>query len=434
MDLLNQISLYELCYSAIFIFSIIIHYKKVNWYEWLAVYFFMATLAINPLYITRWQIAITYFVVIILSHTYFSQSFDKTILFSSLSYINLALIDQYYRILTSFIDIESLSFYFVFSCTSILLIWLLTRIEAYLFMRLIERFPQLVHKGLVFLSILSLGILLPALIQAVQEFTGDSKGITQFVLAINLTIFLLFISGAIFLYFALEKMKEAQRQIAQQKINQEYSSMITQQYTEMRKFRHDYKNVLLSIEGLIREKAWDALSSYFFQELAPDSETNQIESNALNPLVYLNNPELRMIFYSKLSYAIANGLKVHLEISENLPRLEEDLMAISRMLGIILDNAIEASLQQDQAQIDVLITQLDQEYLIMVANPTQASAQELIKMRQMGFSTKGENRGFGLSNLQELAKDADISLFTSIENNQFVQELYIPLARKVDNP
>ena len=48
------------------------------------------------------------------------------------------------------------------------------------------------------------------------------------------------------------------------------------------------------------------------------------------------------------------------------------------------------------------------------------------KIFKAGFSTKGKNRGLGLSNLKDIMNNySNATLDTSIENNRFIQNITI---------
>ena len=436
MSYISQyIGLYEICYAFILLFAIYHYYPLTSYWQKGLVYIICLLIfnPVNPLIQTRWQITLGYFATIIIIHYFQTRSFEKTLVLTTHTYINLFIVDSFYLVLAKWIPVEWIIFYGIFLISACLLIWGLAYIEHKIVQYILDHWSHRKYALLIFSAMICILLLGPAVYQVSLELSGESKEITQFILAINLTLFILFIVGGVILYYGLGQIKKAERQLANQKINQEYSSMISQQYTKMRRFRHDYKNVLLSLEGLIREESWTALKSYFFKELASGQGAYDLSNDQLSRLVYIQNPEIRMIFYSKLSYALSQQIELQIEVSESLPKLDQHLMALSRMLGIILDNAIEESQKYSNAKIQVVLTEVDQEVLIMVSNPTESHPSQVAKMNELGFSTKGQNRGYVLTNLKELANEANILLYTSIENKQFIQELYIPITTKEEN-
>lgn len=383
---------------------------------------------LNPLIVSRWQVLLLYFAIIVSFIIYQTRSFEKTLIMSTLTYLNLQLVDLFYLQLIKFISYTQWYFYPIFVISACLILWCLLRIELLGIERILNIRPKLYNPLLGLHFILCLALLVPPVYQTLLELTGEDASLKQFILIINLTIFVLFLVGVSIVYYGLKQIQKAEREMANAKINQEYSSMMEKQYTEVRKFRHDYKNILLSLEGLIRDQDWSSLENYYFRELATSSQQIQSDAIALERLVYIPNSEIRNIFYTKLSYALSHSIKVNLEIDQGLPKLEDHLMDLSRMLGIILDNAIEECQKYTQAQIEIVLTDYEEELSIAISNYTEAKATDLIRMKELGFSTKGDNRGFGLANLQEIAHEAGFELHTSIESSSFFQEIYIPLS------
>ena len=97
------------------------------------------------------------------------------------------------------------------------------------------------------------------------------------------------------------------------------------------------------------------------------------------------------------------------------------------MIGIILDNAIEASEQlEDEPLIRVGFIQESESVTFIVMNKCQPDMPRVHTLFEENFSTKGDNRGLGLSTLKEIAEDNEnVLLDTTIENGFFIQKVEI---------
>ena len=98
-----------------------------------------------------------------------------------------------------------------------------------------------------------------------------------------------------------------------------------------------------------------------------------------------------------------------------------------RVMGIFLDNAIEAVLELNRTmqKIVIVIMQDEKSFVIRIKNPNghKVALHELV---QTNFSTKGKNRGFGLTNVRKiLARYPHILNEVNIQNDQFIQTLTI---------
>lgn len=115
-----------------------------------------------------------------------------------------------------------------------------------------------------------------------------------------------------------------------------------------------------------------------------------------------------------------------LEIVEPIDKINLDIIDLSRCLGIILDNAIEATLYSKEKKLNITFIKKNSSILIVVSNTFEGEIPPLSKIFKAGFSTKGENRGLGLSNLKDIMnKYSNATLDTSIENNRFIQNMTI---------
>ena len=99
-----------------------------------------------------------------------------------------------------------------------------------------------------------------------------------------------------------------------------------------------------------------------------------------------------------------------------------DSFNLSRIFGIILDNAIEACAGRDNSIIEMIILDEKKHILIFVAN----SCSESILNLKIGESSKGANRGFGLKNLKDIVQNSDhLELETTCSNHIFSQKIFV---------
>jgi two-component system sensor histidine kinase AgrC len=130
----------------------------------------------------------------------------------------------------------------------------------------------------------------------------------------------------------------------------------------------------------------------------------------------LEMKDLNIIVDVYVSDSVASIKNNNLDIKE-----KNNLYTI---LGVILDNAIEASLESDDKMVSLQFFKEDDEINIILANTFKNI--NLDYLDKKGFSTKGENRGIGLYLVKEIIKHSEcIKKETSIINNFFVQKIII---------
>jgi len=228
----------------------------------------------------------------------------------------------------------------------------------------------------------------------------------------------------------------------EQKHLQFYLEQIEKQQVTMRKFKHDYQNILVSMGGFLDSGDISGLRNYYREKVIPASHIITNNNNMLSRLCNIKMPEIKSILISKLTLAQNLDIDISIEIVDEICHIPCDSVALVRMLGIILDNAIEevAALKENDADClekpDLLAHnaysiafscfKLGDSFSFVVQNTCRADIQNYHELSRPGFSTKGTGRGLGLSNLVELTNSQpNTFLQTVIENGSFTQILNI---------
>ena len=102
-----------------------------------------------------------------------------------------------------------------------------------------------------------------------------------------------------------------------------------------------------------------------------------------------------------------------------------------QILGVYLDNAIQAAEKTDKGLIKINIYNTEEfngKYLVISIMNNYTGIIESDKINQKGYSTKGKGRGLGLSIVSEvLEQNPEIKNKTKIIKNNFMQELKVKL-------
>jgi len=206
---------------------------------------------------------------------------------------------------------------------------------------------------------------------------------------------------------------------------QEYTSSLENLYTDMRAFRHDYINIISSLIGYIENKDIDGLEKHFNEHIMPLSKGIESNNFKIGILKNVKISEIKGILSSKLIRAQELSIDTFIDIVEPIEIINMDIIDLSRVVGILLDNAVEAAVECDKPSIKIAIINKENSVLIVIINSIKDEI-PIYKMYQKGFSTKGKNRGLGLYNLKELkSKYNNVSLDTLSENGEFKQLLQI---------
>jgi len=239
--------------------------------------------------------------------------------------------------------------------------------------------------------------------------------------------FLIFYVFAVFLNKKYLRAKSIARQNAEdRKQLLIHMEELMRQYTAMRKFKHDQSNIFSSMDIFVTDDNWTGMKDYYSTKIKPTFDIIIASDFALKSLNNIKVPEIKSILTIKLALAQNLGIRATLDADDEIEDIPIDSVVLVRMLGIILDNAIEELEHLGAGTLLVGCYRVDDSINFIIQNDCRADMPPLQKLYKPGFTTKGKGHGLGLENLYELAdSQPDVVLSTSIENGQFIQKLIV---------
>ncbi|MEG1174266.1 GHKL domain-containing protein, partial [Carnobacterium sp.] len=96
------------------------------------------------------------------------------------------------------------------------------------------------------------------------------------------------------------------------------------------------------------------------------------------------------------------------------------------ILGILLDNAIEELETLTYGKLLVGIFTINSDLVFIIQNNVREDIESVHLLKKQGYSTKGETRGIGLANVEELISlEPRLLLETTIKDKLFIQKIII---------
>lgn len=320
---------------------------------------------------------------------------------------------------TSWTIIYSLVMFAVVICSALLIRKLLNYIH-------LERFIDHKKYGYIIFSILVITIVAFYL----NVYAGSMAGFSNQVLKSNTLLFAgyVIVLAVVVIIILRVATREIQMQNQKQQMDQlqEYVKTLEVLHKDMRVFRHDYINILSSLVGYIDNDDMDGLRKYFQNNIVPLN--NAIESNnyKISLLQNIHVVELKGLVAVKLIRAQELKVDAIIEVVEPIEKINMDMIDLCKIVGILLDNAVEAALLCEKPFIRVAVVKQEASTVIVFANSLPAEIPPIYKMFEEGFSTKGVNRGLGLSTLREVIQGySNVTLDTRITKREVIQELEI---------
>ena len=260
---------------------------------------------------------------------------------------------------------------------------------------------------------------------------NDSIGRILYNNALHLCGYLLVM---LFLFLAMRHswMEQIQAEAKQKALQdlQDYTHNLEGMYNGLRSFKHDYVNILLSMAGYIENCDMEELKNFFKNEIFPTKNLIDQGDYKLNQLGNIGMLEIKSLLSAKMIYAHESGIDVTIDIPDKVDSFPMDTVDLARILGIFLDNAIEAALETEQPQAGLNIIQHETGVSIMISNRYQDSGIMLHQLKQKGCSTKTGHQGIGLSNAQKIISTySNVLLETTMQCGCFTQHMELA-ARK----
>ena len=203
---------------------------------------------------------------------------------------------------------------------------------------------------------------------------------------------------------------------------QNYTDEIVSLYNEIRGFRHDYAGMMVSMQTAIDSKDLQEIDRIYNEVFVKANHKLRSDKYTYFDLNNLEDSALRSVIAQSIANARVHDIEYTLEVKDIISPLAMELLDLVRVMSILLNNAVEGALESYRKQMEVAVIKLDSEILIVIQNSRKNRSIKPEEIFNIGYSTKGINRGIGLNNVKEiLEKYDDVILETEIDDERFKQ-------------
>ena len=241
-------------------------------------------------------------------------------------------------------------------------------------------------------------------------------------------LFMMSVVGIILVILRNESKYEHLKEENKQMLN--YVTKYEKIITEQGKTNHEFKNQLMVIRGYAQMHS-DKIIDYI-DEVVEDS--NKAGSSYLTS--QLNNfPDggIKGLLYYKLSimddYCIKYTMNVESGVKSKLKSLSTNSYKnITKMLGVLLDNAIDASKKSKNKKINISVSKDKNTIIFKIYNTYKGKIN--IEKIGTGYTTKGKGHGYGLRLVNDIVNENNIFEVThELEDCYFVSNLNIKIEK-----
>ena len=243
-----------------------------------------------------------------------------------------------------------------------------------------------------------------------------------FITIINIISIFAYVVISFYTIFTVSKLESTYMNLEEAQL---YNKTLQMLQDNTRAFRHDFSNIVQGMAGFIDKNDMEGLKKYYYQLLEDIQHTNNLTS--LSPSV-VNNPAIYNVLATKYHKADELGIKINLEAFLNMNDLNIKIYEFTRVLGILMDNAIEAAKECDDKIINVTFRKDSRKHmqLLIIENTYTNKDVNTDKIFEKGYSTKKGNTGLGLWEVRQILKKNDnLNLFTTKNSEFFIQQFEI---------
>lgn len=205
-----------------------------------------------------------------------------------------------------------------------------------------------------------------------------------------------------------------------------YNKKLKNTYDEVRSFKHDFSNIIQALGGYIASDNISGLKNMYKRLKSDIKEINNID--ILNPLI-VNDPAICNLLNKKYCLAKKNGIHMELDVFVDFNEMDIHILDLCRILGILIDNAIEAAKECKKKEVSVRFLRNARGYknVIIVENSYSNLNVDVTKMYDKEYSSKEDKiyHGLGLWKVQKIVKKNDNLNIRTIKGDKFVQILEI---------
>ena len=211
----------------------------------------------------------------------------------------------------------------------------------------------------------------------------------------------------VFLYKTLSEKKKKE-------IKKSFNPLINDLISKLKANEHEYKNHLNTIWSIAQvtpaEEIRDKLKEYI-GNIVDDTEE-------FSMLLNIENTIIKAVLYNKAQRAEKLGVKYTYNVLSDFKDIKLDNSELTVILSNLLNNAIEATSSIDKKEVEINISEDEKYYKIEVKNYTEnLKSENLTQIFKVGYTTKGEGRGYGLANVKAIVDKYKGKIQMSLEEN-----------------
>ena len=217
-------------------------------------------------------------------------------------------------------------------------------------------------------------------------------------------------------YYILSDISEQEKQ--HQKELQSFIKMVRAQ-------RHDFNLHLHTVKGLLEAEKFDECRSYVSKMVA--------DTEYINEVLPIHDTMISAMLHAYRSDAESRGIKMSFDITTNLEGLAPESYEINRIIGNLIQNAIDALEGQTDREYGIVVRMYDSgdSAVIDISNKYFGDAEELAHLFEYSYTGKKNHEGIGLSTVQRIAESYKGVAYVELDEDIIHFIVHLPKKSKV---
>lgn len=304
----------------------------------------------------------------------------------------------------------------LFVCSGMLLLTIILRKS----LKKLINYNLSTNKKIIVMSSITLVMLAIFFYNLIKTFEFNNNIITYLVIIVMLICILLYLF---------------KQKIENEKISKKYDELLDvmksyeSDIEEQRTLRHETKNEFATIKCKLQDKENNKTIIEYIDSVIGEKE--KAGSTKYSKFKYLPSNGLKGFFYYKFIEAEKKGINVSINISKQIENSflkdieTKDFKDLARIIGVYLDNVIEASSTSEDKKLGIEMYLIKEKIEIIITN-TFNNEINLDKIGKESFSTKGKHRGHGLLLVNKILSENNMfEAKNEIRGNIYIQSLKI---------
>lgn len=223
------------------------------------------------------------------------------------------------------------------------------------------------------------------------------------------------------------KSRSAKKELdLQKRLSKDFTKETERKIIETQRITRGYDKTIEYMAKLINSDMIK-LGRYIDRIISP-MQKSWVNDSIISKMIFnIKVPIIRAILYKKIQAAYEKHINVITDIPFNIKVINMDSLELMSLLGVLLDNAIEAAEGTDTKILYVGLYQEEIESVVIKIGNSCKNCPDIESMYKWEYSTKGEGRGIGLSNVKKIIEKykGSIDTFYDKEAEMLIQELIV---------